>query len=182
MDRTSVNFAGEPIEFDSENFPGATALDLLLKNSEVLEGKRITPENFGDRIIFMSMFNDIVLDKKRNVELCTTTSREIKEYNIRFKDGHWAFLGPGGKSKWYQGYVQSICGILDLRASKMLEDFENSGHPVLQRISPLSRGILKRKNDRNRVHFNGEYYNIDLLYRTAQSANQLCTNGAVTKW
>ena len=62
-----------------------------------LEGKRITPENFGDRIIFMSMFNDIVLDKKRNVELCTTTSREIKEYNTRFKDGHWAFLGPGGK-------------------------------------------------------------------------------------
>ena len=74
------------------------------------------------------------------------------------------------------------CGILDLGASKMLEDFENSGHPVLQRISPLSRGILKRKIDRNTVHFNGEYYNIDLLYRTAHSANQLCTYGAVTKW
>ena len=29
-----------------------------------LEEKRITPENFGDRIIFMSMFNDIVLDKE----------------------------------------------------------------------------------------------------------------------
>ena len=74
------------------------------------------------------------------------------------------------------------CGILDLRASKMLQDFENSGHPVLQRISPLSRGKLKRKNDRNRIHFNGKFYNIDLLYKTAQSANQLCTNGAVTKW
>ena len=47
----------------------------------------------------------------------------------------------------------------------MLEDFENSGHRV-QRISPLDRGILKKKNNRDTIHFNGEYCNIDLLYRT----------------
>ena len=64
----------------------------------------------------------------------------------------------------------------------MVEDFENAGHPVFQGVSPLGRGILKKKNIRDTIHFNGEYCKIDLLYRTVHSANQLCVQGAVTKW
>ena len=173
---------GEPIDFEWKNFPGAAALDLLLNIQKDLEGKRITPENFTDRIIFMSMFNDIYLDKKGYEDTCNTTSRKIKEYASRFNDGHWAFLGHGEESKWYQGCAINCGGKLDLRASQMVEDFENSRHPVFQGISPLGRGILKRENNRNTVDFNGEYDNIDLLYRTVHSANQLCIYGAVTKW
>ena len=62
----------------------------------------------------------------------------------------------------------------------MVNDFEKSGHPVFKGISPLGRGILKRKNNRDTIHFNGEYSNIDLLYRTVHSENQLCIHGAVT--
>ena len=69
-----------------------------------------------------------------------------------------------------------------LRASQMVEDFENSGHPVFQGISPLDRGILQKKNNRDTIHSDGEYCNIDLLYRTVHSANQLCIYGAVKKW
>ena len=58
----------------------------------------------------------------------------------------------------------------------------SSGHPVFQGISPLGRGILKKKINRDTIHINGEYGNIGLLYRTVHSANQLCINGAVTKW
>ena len=47
--------------------------------------------------------------------------------------------------------------------------FENSGHPVFQGVSPLGRGILKKKNNRDTIHFNG-------------AANQLCIYGAVSKW
>ena len=64
----------------------------------------------------------------------------------------------------------------------MVEDFEISGHQVFQGISPLGRGILKKKNIRDTIHFSGEYCNIDLLYRTVHSADQLCIYGAVTKW
>ena len=71
---------GEPIDFDWKNFPGATALDLLHKFQKDLEGKCITPKNFSDRIISMSMFNDIDLDKKGNEDSCNTTSRNIKMY------------------------------------------------------------------------------------------------------
>ena len=45
----------------------------------------------------------------------------------------------------------------------------------------MGRGILQNKNNRHRVHFNGEYCNIDFLYRTDHSANQLCIYEA-TKW
>ena len=46
---------GEPIDFEWKNFPGGTALELLHKIQADLEGKHVTPENFSDRIIFMSM-------------------------------------------------------------------------------------------------------------------------------
>ena len=111
----------------------------------------------------MSMFNDIDLEKKDNEDSCAITSRKIKEYASNFNDGHWAFLGPGEESKWYQGYATNYGGKWDLRASQMVEIFKNSGHPVFQGVSPLGRGILKKKNNRDTIHFNGEYCNIDLL-------------------
>ena len=111
----------------------------------------------------MSLFNEIVSEKKENEDSCALTSRKIKEYASNFNDGHWAFLGPVEESKWYQGYATDYGGKWDLRASQMVEDFEHSGHPVFQGMSPLGRGILKKKNNRDTIHFNGEYCNIDLL-------------------
>ena len=55
---------GEPIDFEWKIFPRATALDIIHKIQADLQGKHSTPENFSDRIIFMSMFNDIVLERK----------------------------------------------------------------------------------------------------------------------
>ena len=148
--------------FEWKIFPGAKALNLLHEIQTDLQGKHVTPENFCDRIIFMSMFNDIVLEKKENEDSCALTSRKIKEYASIFNDGHWAFLGPVEESKWYQGYATD-CGKWDLRASQVVEDFENSRHPVFQGMSPLGRGVLKKKNNRDTIHYNGEYCNIDLL-------------------
>ena len=159
---------GAPINFEWKVFPGATALDLLHKIQADVEGKHIV----SDRIIFMSMFNDIDLDKNRNEDSCTTTSREIKEYASNFNDGHWAFQGLGEENKWYQRYAINCCGNWDLRASQMVEDFENSGHPVFQGVNPLGRGILKKKKIET-PSISGEYCNRDLLYRTIRSANQL---------
>ena len=53
----------------------------------------------------MSMFNDIDSDKKGNEDSCKINSRKIKMYASRFIDRHWGFVGPGEKSKWYQGYA-----------------------------------------------------------------------------
>ena len=139
-------------------------------------------KKFSDGTIFLSMFNDIKLERKDNEDSCALTSRKIKEYASNFNDGHWAFLGPGEESKWYQGHAADYGGKWDLRASQMVEIFENSGHPVFQGLSPLGREILKKINNRDTIHFNGECGNKNLLYRTDHAANQLCIYGAVSKW
>ena len=195
VDWSSVNFEeptfrelqgldAEPMNFEWKNFPGATALDILHEIQANLQGKHITPENFSDRIIFMSMFNENCSRQTRKWRfLCSyLTSRKIKEYASNSNGGHWAFLGPGEECKWCQGCATNYGGNWDLRASQMVEDFENPGHRVFRGVSPLGRGILKKKNNRDTIHYNGEYCNIDLLYRTVHSANQLCIRGAVTKW
>ena len=134
-------FEGEPIDFEWKIFPGATALDILHEIQADLQGKHVTPENFSDRIIFMSMFNDIELEGKDNEDSCALTSRKIKEYASNFNDGHWAFLGPGEESKWYQGHATDYGGKWNLRASQMLVDFVYSGHLVFQGSAPWGRGI-----------------------------------------
>ena len=97
------------------------ALDLLHEIQADLLGKHVTPEKFSDRIIFLSMFNDIVLEKRGNEDSCAITSRKIKECASKFNDGHWAFLGPGEESKWYQGYATDYVGKCDLRASQTVK-------------------------------------------------------------
>ena len=153
-------------------------MDILHKIQADLQGKNITPEKFSDRIIFMSMFNDIELEGKDNEDSCALTSRNIKEYASTFNEGHWAFLEPREESKWYQGYAADYGGKWDLRASQMVEDFENSGHRVFHGISPLGRGILEKKNNRDTIHFNGEFDNIDLLYSSCREP-ALCLWGSL---
>ena len=90
---------GGPIDFEWTISPGSSALQLLHTIQKDLEGKHIIPENFSDRIIFMSMFNNIDLDKKGNGDSCALTSRTIRDYASRFKNGHWAFKGLGQENK-----------------------------------------------------------------------------------
>ena len=64
----------------------------------------------------------------------------------------------------------------------MVERFKQSGQPVFLSIRGLSRGIMKRKNNRDTIHFNADSSNIELLFRKIHSANQLSIYGAVTSW
>ena len=115
--RELQGLGGDPIDFEWKIFPGARASDILHKIQADLQGKSVTPEKFSDRTIFMSMFNDIELERKDNEDSCALTTRKIKEYASNFNGGHWAFLGPGEESKWNQGYAAEFSGKWDLRAS-----------------------------------------------------------------
>ena len=50
------------------------------------------PADFKGRIIFMSMFNDIVWDAKGNEELCENNSKRVEEYARSFPRGRWFYL------------------------------------------------------------------------------------------
>ena len=64
-------------------------------------------------------------------------------------------------------------------ADLMVERFEESGHPAFKSVSPLARGILRKKNNKETIHFTADASNTELLYRTIHSANQLSIYGAV---
>ena len=57
--------SGEPTEFEWNIFPGFTTLQLYGKVTDLLSNLGETPETFTGRILFMSMFNDISCDKRK---------------------------------------------------------------------------------------------------------------------
>ena len=138
-------------------------------------------KNFTDQIIFMSMFNDIDWTRKGNDEICISNSQKnVKDYAKRFLQGHSTFFGPGDEKKWYGTLPDTRERKWDSFAAQMVERFKDTGHPVLKSISALSRGILKRKNNRDTIHFNADASNTDLLFRIIHSVNQLSIYGAVS--
>ena len=89
---------GKPTEFECI-LPRLMLLEILQRIQKDLQVQNIEPEIFGDRVIFMSMFNDIEWTKKGNSEQCISNSEHVKNYAKRFSQGHWTFLGPGSELK-----------------------------------------------------------------------------------
>ena len=115
-----------------------------------------------------------------NSEECISNSEKVKNYAKRFPRGHWTFLGPGDEKKWYGTLSNPLEGKWGSIAAQMVVRFKETNHPVFKSISALSR-TLKRKNNRDAIHFNADASITELLFRTIHSANQLGICGAVFK-
>ena len=138
------------------------------------------PADFKGRIIFMSMFNDIVWDAKGYEELCENNSRRVEECARRFPRSHWSFLGPGSEKKWCATYNSKPNGSWDRTAEKMMQIFQRSGHPILRCTSALERGDLRSKGGgRTTIHFTASDDIFQLLLKKVISVNQLSLYGAV---
>ena len=61
---------GMPTEFEWKKIPGITTLGLLEKIESLVRDLQCEPEHFKDRIIFMSMYNDIAWGEKGHKEQC----------------------------------------------------------------------------------------------------------------
>ena len=57
---------GEPVVFEWEVVPGHTTLKLLHAMQQMMMEMNYSPEEFTDRIIFMSMYNDIAWEIDKN--------------------------------------------------------------------------------------------------------------------
>ena len=143
--RTLKRIVGVPIEFDWNIFPGFNTLQLSQEVQELLLRLNETPENFTERIIFMSMFNDISWGSKDNKIECESNVNFVSLFARRFGAGQWSLLGPGSEKKWYSISEDSPQGEWDIMAEKMMLTFAESGHPVFRATNPLSRGQLKSK-------------------------------------
>ena len=171
---------GAAIEFEWNIFPGFTSLQILQEIQNDLRKRNVEHEKFTDRITFMSMFNDIDWTRKRNDGICISNSDKVKEYAKRFSQGHWTFFGPGDEKKWYGTLPYTPEGKCDSTATQMVERSKDTCHPVFISISALSRGTLKKKNNRDTIHFNADASNTELFLRITYSVNQLSFYGAVS--
>ena len=150
----------------SRKFPRISPLKILQEIQKDIERKNIKPEEFTDRIIFMSMLNDIDWSKRGNDEICISNAERVKDFAKRFLQGHWTFLGSGSEKKWYGGSSYPHKGEWDSTASEMVQRFKETGHPVFKSASALSCGLLKRKKGFESLHFNGYTVNTELLFQT----------------
>ena len=93
-------------EFEWKILPGIKTLGLLLqKIQSPMRDLQCKPEHFTDRIIFMSMYNDIEWGAKGNEARCEDISQTVADYARKFPRGHWSFLGAGSEKKWYGTYT-----------------------------------------------------------------------------
>ena len=99
----------EPMEFEWNIFPGFTTLQLVQEVQEFMN-KMGEPEQFQGRIIFMSMFNDIIWRSKDNETECIADSTLVSLFAKRFPAGSWSFRGPGSEKKWYSTYIDKPLG------------------------------------------------------------------------
>ena len=144
--------------FEWTLFPGHTTLQLLREILRMMTENRTQPEQFEDRIICMSMYND-----------------------KRFPKGHWSLLGPGNEEQWYGTHTHKPNCSWNGSAEMMMLHLRVSGHPIFRATSALDRGFLKSKGGGQlSIHYNGDSTTGKLLFRIVISVNQLSVYGAIS--
>ena len=73
--QTLDTFDGEPMEFEWNIFPGFTTLQLINKVGEFMS-RMSDPSQFKGRIIFMSIFNDILWESEDNERECNANAED----------------------------------------------------------------------------------------------------------
>ena len=125
-------------------------MGILNQIQQMMGELQCEPENFTGRIIFKSMFNDIVWDTKGNDELCEDNSKLIGKYAERFLRGHWSFLGPGSEKKWGRNLLLQTRWILGPNCTENaaeLRRVRSSDIPLCQRLG--ERRIKKQRKGKD---------------------------------
>ena len=104
---------GERVEFEWTNFPGFTTLRILEEIQKMMAESKCEPKQLKGRIIFMSMYNDMVWRGRGNRENCIANSVKIRENARKFPQGRWSFLGLGCEKKWYGTHTHKPDGEWD---------------------------------------------------------------------
>ena len=145
---------------------------------EYLKGQ--FPESFGDRIIFMSVFNGIDWTKKGNTETCLHKAKEETAFATKFKPEHWCFLGPASESTLWNGHSSEPQGQLDVVALPMGDIFKC--HTSHSDISSDRAMIAWTSGDlRKQFHFQGTFEK-EILINTTLASYSLCIYHRICWW
>ena len=61
------------------------------------------PKIFSDGINFMSMFNDIELDRAGHEQMCINNAQQVADVSKDFKPGRWCHIRRGSEQSWNCG-------------------------------------------------------------------------------
>ena len=163
-----------------ENNPGFTTLGILEEIQKLMTELQCEPEQFKGRIIFMSMYNDIVRRERGNTEKCIMNSVAVANCARRFLRGRSSFLESGSEKKRHGTYSEKPDGKWDKTAERMMLNFAGSGHPFFMPPAPRKEETRRSKGKgRKSFHFNASEETMELVVRTILSLNQLSIYGEV---
>ena len=131
---------GEPMDFEWKNIPGFTTFGIFVEIKKVKTELQCKPEQFEGRILFMSVYNDMIRGEQGNHEKCETNSVTVVNCARRFPLGRWSFLGRGSEKKWYGTYSGKPGGNGTKTAERVILNFTGSDHTVFRATSALERG------------------------------------------
>ena len=121
-----------------KNFPGFTTLGILDEIQKMMAELRCEPEQNKGRIIFMSIYDDILWRTQGYHENCMANSMNVAACAKMFPHGCWSFLGPGCEKSGT--HVSTPNGEWNKTAEVMMLNFAESGHPVFRATSAQERG------------------------------------------
>ena len=137
---------------------GITTLGFLEKIQKLMTDSQSEPEHFKVKLIFMSMYKDIVWQAKGNKEQCEYNSQAVANNARNFTSGHWSFLGFGSEEKWYGTCTGKPDGSWDRVAEEMMANFSRSGHPIFRASSAFERERRELRSNgegKESIHFHG---------------------------
>ena len=102
------------------------------------------------------------MDEKRKFRTMCFKFRNSQELREEILAGALAFLGLVSEKQWYENQSYPREGKWQATVGQMVDRFEESGHPVFKSVSPLARGILRRKNNKETIHVNADASNTAL--------------------
>ena len=166
--RTLDTIDGETMEFEWNIFPGFSTLELVREVHKFMSNMG-EPEQFPRRIIFMSMFNDIIWRNKDSETERIADSTLVSLFAKRFPAARRSNLGLGSETMWNSTDKERPIGKWDRVAELMMIKFSESGHPVFHATSPLSRGTLKSKGGGKLSIFCADEGTIETIFNTITS-------------
>ena len=170
---------GMQTEFEWKIFPEFTTSGILEEIQKFIKVIQCEPEHFNGRIIFLSMFDDIMWRENDNTEECNHNAIEVGKYARRFPRGHWSFLGPGQEKTWYKTCSDKPNREWDKTAAMMiLQVVTEFAHPVLRASSAFERGKSDMKEYGKSSRFDDNEGNIEMLLHTVISVNLLSIYGS----
>ena len=75
---------------------GKTSIEIPEYIKKMLEEEEgVQPSQFQGRIIFMSMYDDIISWQNQNDSVCRDNAKRVAEIAENVEQGRWSFLGRG---------------------------------------------------------------------------------------